>query len=234
MQTDREGGRQLENDSVGIHAREPRAPSRKPRAVLIVESLRHPCRFHPYRRWRRNASPWHRLSTVIRHDWAATFAQLKPLEVSHASRGEERLTMSTRDEYAFDVTESGDLAPAPRRFLRSAGGAYRFVQEQNRERERERERDWNFNRNWYNWMNLLRATYIENFSSQSFQYFLNFKYILSIFKYNQGETGNKFITSESFLSSDIMPTSLKRKRRTLLYTVWSLVMVRNRLSEASG
>ena len=42
--------------------------------------------------------------------------------------------------------------------------------------------------------------------------------VLSIFKYNLGKTNDKFITFQSFLSSDIVPTSSKESDE-LLYTV---------------
>ena len=41
--------------------------------------------------------------------------------------------------------------------------------------------------------------------------------VLSIFKYKAGKTNNKFITSLSFLSGDIISTSSKRKRRIIVY-----------------
>ena len=51
--------------------------------------------------------------------------------------------------------------------------------------------------------------------------------VLSIFKRNEiGETNNQFITSQSFLSSDITPTSFKKESDESLYTVWLLVTVR--------
>ena len=50
--------------------------------------------------------------------------------------------------------------------------------------------------------------------------------VLSIFEC-KGETNNKFITSQSFLSGDI-PTSFEKKRATsYCIRFWSLVMVRN-------
>ena len=45
----------------------------------------------------------------------------------------------------------------------------------------------------------------------------NIPSVSSIFKYNPGKTNNKFITSQSFLSSDITPTSSKGKRRIIVY-----------------
>ena len=51
--------------------------------------------------------------------------------------------------------------------------------------------------------------------------------VLSTFKCNPGKTNDKFVTSWSFLSSDITPTSSKENESDeLLYTVRSLVMVR--------
>ena len=56
-----------------------------------------------------------------------------------------------------------------------------------------------------------------------------FSQILSIFRWNKiGRTDDKFIiTSQSFLSSDIAPTSSKRKRRIFVYGVghslWSAI-----------
>ena len=48
-------------------------------------------------------------------------------------------------------------------------------------------------------------------------------------------TNNKFITSQSFLSSDIIPTSSKEKENDkLLYTVRSLVMVRATSCQRKG
>ena len=41
--------------------------------------------------------------------------------------------------------------------------------------------------------------------------------VLKILKYNPGRTNDKFITSRSFLSSDITPTSSNRKRRIIVY-----------------
>ena len=52
--------------------------------------------------------------------------------------------------------------------------------------------------------------------------------VLSVFKYNRGKTNNKFISYWSFLSSDI-PMNSKR-RRIIVYTVWSLVTVRETVS----
>ena len=50
--------------------------------------------------------------------------------------------------------------------------------------------------------------------------YCNISSVLSIFKYNPGKTIDKFITSQSFLSSYIIPTSLKEKESgELLYTV---------------
>ena len=44
--------------------------------------------------------------------------------------------------------------------------------------------------------------------------------VLCIFKYNPGKTDDKFITFQSFPSSDIIPTSSKEKENDeLLYTV---------------
>ena len=68
--------------------------------------------------------------------------------------------------------------------------------------------------------------HVENFLSQNCNIFS----ISSIFKYNPGKANNKFITSRSFLSSDIIPTSSKGKESDeSLHTVRSLVMVRNQL-----
>ena len=53
------------------------------------------------------------------------------------------------------------------------------------------------------------------------------KIAILIFKCNPGKTNNQFITSQSFLSSDVIATCSKRERNELLYTVRSLVMVRN-------
>ena len=54
------------------------------------------------------------------------------------------------------------------------------------------------------------------------QYFVpncNIFSVLSVFKYNSSKTSNKFITSQSFLSSDIIPTSSKENDSDeLLYT----------------
>ncbi|KAF3424334.1 hypothetical protein E2986_13627 [Frieseomelitta varia] len=47
----------------------------------------------------------------------------------------------------------------------------------------------------------------------------------------RGKTNNKFIASQSFLSSDT--DGFKKKATNLLYTVWSLVMVRNQLTSAT-
>ena len=64
--------------------------------------------------------------------------------------------------------------------------------------------------------------------------FSNIFSVLSIFKY-PGETSNKFITSQYFLSSDITRTSSKGKESDeLLCTVWSLVVVRNQLQAQRG
>ena len=69
--------------------------------------------------------------------------------------------------------------------------------------------------------NLLRTS---TTFSHKLRHFLSFKYI---FKCNAGETNDKFINSWSFLSSDIIPTSSKEKESDeLLYTIRSLVMVR--------
>ena len=52
--------------------------------------------------------------------------------------------------------------------------------------------------------------------------------VSSIFRYNSGKTNDKFITSQQFLSSDIIWYRRARKESDeLLYTVRSLVMVRN-------
>ena len=42
-------------------------------------------------------------------------------------------------------------------------------------------------------------------------------------------TNNKFITFQQFLSSDVIAGEFEKKATKLLYTVWSLVMVRNQL-----
>ena len=44
-----------------------------------------------------------------------------------------------------------------------------------------------------------------------------FSQLLSIFKRNLGETNDEFIIYQLFLSSDIIPTSSKRKRRIIVY-----------------
>ena len=53
------------------------------------------------------------------------------------------------------------------------------------------------------------------------QYFLSFDLYLSQ-------------TKQENYSSDITPTSSKRKRRIIVYTIWSLVMVRESVASASG
>ena len=67
-------------------------------------------------------------------------------------------------------------------------------------------------------------------------YIAIFSRFLSISKYTKiGETKNKFIASQSFLSSDVVPTEFKkRKRRIIVYGLWSLVMVRNQFASARG
>ena len=55
----------------------------------------------------------------------------------------------------------------------------------------------------------------------------NFYIILSIFIVTQVKQIINFFTSQQFLSSHIIAT--KKKATKLLYTVWSLVMVRNQL-----
>ena len=47
----------------------------------------------------------------------------------------------------------------------------------------------------------------------------NISSISSKCKYNSGKTDNEFVTSRSFLSSDTVPTSSRRKRRALSRTV---------------
>ena len=50
--------------------------------------------------------------------------------------------------------------------------------------------------------------------------YCNISSVLGIFKYNSDKTNNKFISSESFLSSDVIPTNSKEKESDeLLYTV---------------
>ena len=68
------------------------------------------------------------------------------------------------------------------------------------------------------------VTHVENSLSQNCNVFS----ILIIFEYNPGRTNNKFISSWSFLSTDVVPTSSKEKENDELYTR-SLVMVRNQL-----
>ena len=55
----------------------------------------------------------------------------------------------------------------------------------------------------------LVAMHVENILFQNDNIFS----VLTILKYNPGKTNNKLITSQSFLSSDIVPDKLERKRK---------------------
>ena len=60
------------------------------------------------------------------------------------------------------------------------------------------------------------------------QNFLSQNIVSCALRYNRGEANNKFITPQWFLSSDYH-TDVQTESELLLYTFWSLVMVRSQL-----
>ena len=73
---------------------------------------------------------------------------------------------------------------------------------------------------------MVREPVAENLLSQS----CDILSVLSVFKYNPGETNNKFV---KLLLNNFYPVMscrrVQKESDELLCTVWSLVMVRNRL-----